>query len=231
MQSNQTITEPERETKIYAETDVLVVGGGPAGARIAVVAGSARVFQDHVAPSRAVAGRTCLAQSRGAGERGPDAVARGITRGCGGAGIAVVARSTRVLEHRVAVDVREERTELRYARQDEGRAGVARVVPLRLGQLVADLVVAQPDDERVLRPDHAIAVELADLGIELAGNDCEARLVDPEGCHLRVEVLTQRLRDRVEGLEGLPAILRHPPLEREAGLDVGVVLPADLDRL
>jgi len=38
MQSNLMITEPKRETRVYCETDVLVVGGGPAGVGAAIAA-------------------------------------------------------------------------------------------------------------------------------------------------------------------------------------------------
>ncbi|MEZ4289713.1 MAG: hypothetical protein R3E53_03890 [Myxococcota bacterium] len=104
-----------------------------------------------------------------------------------------------VLEDRVAVDVREERAELRDAPEHEGRAGVTGVVPLLRRQLVADLVVAEADDEGVLGAGHARAVALADLGIELAQDDGEARLVDAEGADLRAQILAEGLGDHVEG--------------------------------
>src|SRR5260370_41157897 len=37
----QTVTEPSRQTPVVVETDVLVVGGGPAGQAAAVAAGGA----------------------------------------------------------------------------------------------------------------------------------------------------------------------------------------------
>ena len=37
--TGKTIKEAERDTKVFAETDVLVVGGGPAGTAAAISAG------------------------------------------------------------------------------------------------------------------------------------------------------------------------------------------------
>jgi NADPH-dependent 2,4-dienoyl-CoA reductase/sulfur reductase-like enzyme len=37
-QNSRTVTEPARETPVHAETQVLVVGGGPAGCAAAVAA-------------------------------------------------------------------------------------------------------------------------------------------------------------------------------------------------